>query len=122
MAIEILRDRFKTSSDFTFTASSLVRAHMQKHSLMEMKMHTARRLLAEPFIEDLMKLAIADETGCELAPTHKDRLAFPKWKLRVQEVRDQFIAQGTPLVPGCLVSGKNLIDAGFKPSPRSRKP
>lgn len=117
MTIELLRDRFKTSSDFTFTVSELVRRHMQMHTLHEMRMCTARRLLAEPFIEDLMKLSVADESGCILDPAARIELAFPKWQKRVTEIRADFAARGTPLVPGCLVTGKDLIDAGFKPSP-----
>jgi poly(A) polymerase len=117
MAIVLLKDRFKTSSDFVFTVSELVRRHMQMHSLHEMRMCTARRLLAEPFIEDLMKLSIADESGCILDPTAHIELAFPKWQKKVAEIRAEFAARGTPLVPGCLVTGKDLIDAGFKPGP-----
>ena len=117
MAIELLRDRFKCSNDFVFTVSSLVRDHMKMHTLHEMRMCTARRLLAEPFIEDLMKLAVADEMGCIIAPEHRDRIAWPKWQARVAEIRAEFEARGTPLVPGCLVTGKDLIDAGFKPGP-----
>ena len=117
MAIVMLRDRFKTSSDFTFTVSELVRRHMQMHTLHEMKMHTARRLLAEPFIEDLMKLSVADESGCLIDPAARVELAFPKWQKRVAEIRAQFVEMGTPLVPGCLVTGRDLIDAGFKPGP-----
>ncbi len=117
MAIEMLRDRFKCSNDFVFTVSELVRRHMQMHTLHEMRMCTARRLLAEPFIEDLMKLSIADESGCILDPAARIELAFPKWQKRVAEIRAEFAARGTPLVPGCLVTGKDLIDAGFKPGP-----
>ena len=57
MAIDLLR-RMKCSNDFIFTVSELVRGHMKMHLMAELKMHTARRLLAEPFIEDLMKLGI----------------------------------------------------------------
>lgn len=115
LTINALRDRFKTSSDFTFTTSELVRNHMKMHILQDMKMHTARRLLAEPFFEDLMKLSIADETGCVIESGRE--LAFPKWQKRVAEIRADFVAKGWPLVPGCLLSGKDLIDAGFKPGP-----
>lgn len=117
MTIALLKDRFKTSSDFTFTVSELVRRHMQMHTLHEMKMCTARRLLAEPFIEDLMKLSVADESGCLRDPAAHIELTFPKWQKRVAEIRADFAARGTPLIPGCLVTGKDLIDAGFKPGP-----
>jgi len=114
MAIDLLR-RMKCSNDFIFTVSELVRGHMKMHLMAELKMHTARRLLAEPFIEDLMKLGVADETGCVRGSGVE--LTFLKWQKRVTEIRAKFVEMGTPLVPGCLVTGRDLIEAGFKPGP-----
>jgi len=116
MTITIFKDRFRASSNSTFTVSELVRNHMKLHTLCNMRMSTVRRLLAEPFIEDLMKLSVADENGSILDPTAHIELAFPKWQKRIAEIRADFAARGTPLIPGCLVTGKDLIDAGFKPS------
>jgi len=113
MAIEILRDRFKTSSDFTFTVSELVRNHMKLHSVREFRTCTLRRFLATPDLSTLIQLGIADEMGCVLAEGKNRDLSWVTW---IEEARTRFGSLPTP-----IVTGKTLIEMGLKPGPLFKK-
>ncbi len=113
MAIELLSSRFKCSNDFVFTVSGLVRDHMKLHSVREFRTCTLRRFLANPNLDLLIQLGIADELGCSLAADRVRDLSWVDW---LKEAKNQ---HGSLPVP--VITGATLIEMGMVPGPLFKK-
>lgn len=115
MADEIMR-RFKTSTEMRETVVSLVRDHMRVGSVKEMRRAKLRRFVAESHFRELVKLFESDcESSFPEDPTREDKkldgVMFLKDLLSKEEVE----------LPKPLLTGKDLIEMGFKPGPKFKE-
>ena len=107
---EAIMTRLKFSNEDTEHVVALVTDHMKLHDASKMKKSTLRRLAAESHFDDLVKLDRADVLCEGGTDWDREQLAF------IDSVRDElknFVA-----LPDPLVSGKDLISMGLKPSPQ----
>lgn len=105
MADGILR-RLKASNALREDTVELVARHMGFVAADRMRLATLRRLMASPLFEDEMELLRLDCLGC-----HGDLSAYEFLRAKQAE----FAAE--PELPPPLVTGKDLIALGMKPSP-----
>lgn len=105
---ENILKRLRLSNDFTEIVTYLVRYHMQVKDINKMKKSTFRKFINRPYIDDLIKLSLADSMACGLTE-------LPEWYKTFEKRKEEFEDQ--EVVPPCLVNGKDLIDMGFKPGP-----
>jgi poly(A) polymerase len=96
----------KFSNDEIDLVASLVHHHMKGHVAPHMRKSKLKRLLAEPWAEMLIKLAMADQKA-----SHGDTngAEFLKEKFETWEPEE--------IKPEPLVNGHDLIELGFKPGP-----
>jgi len=109
MAHEIC-NRFKMSHEDTVQIESLVAQHMKFPELPRMRMATLKRFLRQPAIEEHMELhrldCLASHRKLELYELAKEKLAsMPEDVIR----------------PVLLVTGNDLIAAGYPPGPRFKQ-
>ena len=96
----------KFSNDEIELVTSLVHHHMKGHVAPHMKKSKLKRLLAEPWAEMLVKLAMADQKA-----SHGDTegAEFLKEKFETWEPED--------VKPEPLITGNDLINLGLEPGP-----
>lgn len=105
--------RLKLSVDQTERIVWLIRNHMKLHSdPKEMKTSTLRRLVANPFFEDLVKLTRADDLG-----SNGDTSALDALEARIAQL-PPFTEVEQRQLPPPLVNGNDLITKGLKPGPK----
>jgi len=98
--------RLKLSREETGRITWLVRSHMRFRDVRQMRQSTLKRLLAEPYIDDLSRLIRADILG-----SHGD-LGDYEWALARKE---EFEESGEEVKP--LLSGHDLMAMGLEPGP-----
>lgn len=106
MAEEVCR-RLRFSVEQTDRIVWLVKNHMKLHEDADrMKTSTLRRLVASPYIEDLLKLVLADVLG-----SNGNTSTLDAFKKRIAELPVE------RKLPPPLITGNDLIRKGLKPSP-----
>jgi len=109
MAAQICR-RLKMSNDASQRICDLVAYHMRIRHVKEMRPSKLKRLLREPFFPELLQLHRAD---CLASHGKLDLYEF---------CRAQLAESGdVGLRPAPLLSGKDLIAAGYAPGPRFKE-
>ena len=109
MAVQICR-RLKMSNDASQRICDLVAYHMRIRHVKEMRPSKLKRLLREPFFPELLQLHRAD---CLASHGKLDLYEF---------CRRQLAGSGdVGLRPAPLLSGKDLIAAGYAPGPRFKE-
>ena len=109
MAAQICR-RLKMSNDASQRICDLVAYHMRIRHVKEMRSSKLKRLLREPFFPELLQLHRAD---CLASHGKLDLYEF---------CRAQLAESGdVGLRPAPLLSGKDLIAAGYAPGPRFKE-
>ena len=98
--------RLKFSNNFIKRVKFLIADHMKLHQVRKFKKSTLKRYLALSYIEDLITLGEADALS---ATGDLDAINFIREKQ--QEIEPEVIK------PVPLITGKDLIDLGFKPGP-----
>jgi poly(A) polymerase len=109
MARAIL-NRFRFSNEETEQILSLVQHHMQFGDVTNMKQSTLKRFLRLPKFDEHLALHYAD---CMSAHGDLSKYEFAKQKLEAmgeEEIR-----------PKLLLTGADLIAAGYKPGPRFKQ-
>jgi poly(A) polymerase len=103
---EILR-RLRFSNEDTEQILALIKNHMRFGDILEMKPSTLKRFLRLPHFDEHLELHRLDASSA-----HGD--------LRLYDfARAQYEAEPTPdLRPGPLLTGDDLITAGYRPSPQ----
>jgi poly(A) polymerase len=106
IAEEILR-RLRFSNDDSAQILALVKNHMRFGDVLEMKQSTLKRFLRLPRFEEHLEL-------------HRLDASSARGDLRLYDfARDQFEVEPAPdLRPAPLLTGEDLIAAGYKPSPQ----
>lgn len=105
MALEICR-RLRISSEDTRKIHYLILNHLRIKDVFKMKESTLKRFIAEEFHDDLLKVCRADIRAAF------DDLAVVEF---VEKKKREFSERD--IRPEPLVTGKDLIEAGFKPGP-----
>jgi putative nucleotidyltransferase with HDIG domain len=103
---EVILRRLKYSNQTTDEVCVMVANHMNFMNVQKMRTAKVKRFMARPTFEDEMELHRVD---CASSNGFTDNYEF----LRAKE--EEFAAE--PLIPTPLVTGKDLIDLGFKPGP-----
>lgn len=99
--------RLKFSNEQTEQIAALVGSHMRFAMVQRMKLSTLKRLLALPGFPDHLELHRLD---CEASHRKLDNYEFLRRKL--EEMSQEEIS------PPPLITGRDLIDLGYKPGPR----
>lgn len=107
---EVILRRLKYSNQTTDDVCVMVANHMNFMNVQKMRTAKVKRFMARPTFEDEMELHRVD---CASSNGFTDNYEF----LRAKEV--EFAAE--PLIPPPLVTGKDLIDLGFKPGPEFKE-
>jgi len=102
--------RLKLSNQETEKVCWLVRSHMRFRDVRKMRDSTLKRLLAEPWIDELGQVIRADILG-----SHGDLTDY-NWALKRKE---ELEASGEVIKP--MLSGDDLIAMGLKPGPKFRE-
>lgn len=110
MADTIMR-RLKFSNEEREHVVALVRDHMKVHEVKKMKKSTTKKLLSASHADDLIKLGKADAFGRHFEEGQG-------WEV-LQRLRDEW--EPEEIKPEPLLTGKDLIAMGFKPSPLFKK-
>lgn len=105
MALEIC-GRLRMSSEETRKIHYLVLNHLRIKDVFKMKESTLKRFIAEEFHDDLLKVCRADIRAAFDDLGVVDFVVAKKKEFSVRDIR-----------PEPLISGKDLIEAGFKPGP-----
>jgi tRNA nucleotidyltransferase/poly(A) polymerase len=109
MAETILR-RLKYPNDIIAAVIPMVARHMQFMNVQKMRIAKLKRFMAEPTFDREMELHRVD---CGSSNGFTDNYEF------LQAKAAQFAAE--PLIPPPLISGRDLIKLGLKPSPRFKE-
>jgi poly(A) polymerase len=103
-------ERLRFSNAETDATVVGVKNHMSFKDVKNMRVATLKRFLARPTIEDEMELHRVDCLGSHgLLDNHEF--------LRTKQVE----FSNAPLIPPPLITGRNLIASGYKPSPLFKK-
>lgn len=105
MSKEILGN-LKFSNEEIDRVVSLVANHMRFKDVQQMRLSTLKRFLSMPHFDEHLELHRLD---CLASNGYTDSLEYVKAKLN--ELRSEDLA------PPRLISGRDLIDAGFQPGP-----
>jgi poly(A) polymerase len=105
MSEEMLR-RLRFSNDVIEAVVPMVARHMQFMHVQQMRVAKLKRFMASPRFDDELELHRVD---CASSNGFTDNLYF------LLEKRDEFSRE--PLIPPPLISGRDLIAHGLKPSP-----
>jgi len=108
--------RFHTSTEMRETVVALVKDHMRVGSVKDMKKAKLRRFVAEPHFVELAKLF---ESDCE--SSFPDDLNREDKKLEGVKFIKDFLSNEVVELPKPLLSGKDLIELGFKPGPKFKE-
>jgi putative nucleotidyltransferase with HDIG domain len=109
IAHEILR-RLRFSNEDCAQILSLVENHMRFGDVMKMKDSTLKRFFRLPRFEEHLALHRLDVTS-----SHGDLSLYDFAKRRREELSEEEVR------PKLLVTGRDLIDAGYQPGPRFRE-
>ncbi len=109
MADAILR-RLRYSNDTIAAVVPMVARHMQFMNVQQMRTAKLKRFMAEPHFQQEMELHRVD---CGSSNGFTDNHEF------LQKKAAEFAAE--PLIPPPLVTGRDLIKLGLKPSPRFKE-
>ena len=104
---EAICARLRFSNEETAQIVALIRHHMQFGDLRQMKQSTLKRFLRLPQFEEHLSLHFADCSSCHGNLSLYD---FAKEAYEREEPED--------LRPALLVTGRDLIGAGYRPSPQ----
>lgn len=103
MSRDILQ-RLKYSNDTIARVSSMVSQHMLFHQVKRMKRSKLRRLMGQPYFEELLALHRADSLG------GKGDLSRYEFMLnKAKEFANE------PLIPKALLTGRDLLELGVAP-------
>jgi poly(A) polymerase len=107
---EVILGRLRFSNEDTAQIVSLIRHHMQFGDVLQMKQSTLKRFLRLPLFEEHLALHRAD---CMSA--HGD--------LRLYDFAKAAYEREEPVEtrPAWLVTGRDLIAAGYRPSPQFKR-
>ena len=107
---EVILGRLRFSNEDTEQIVALVKNHMRFGDVMEMRESTLKRFLRLPHFEEHLALHWLDASSC-----HGDlRLyGFAKERFEAQPVE--------AMRPALLVTGRDLIAAGYRPGPRFKE-
>jgi poly(A) polymerase len=105
MSEEMLR-RLRFSNDVIEAVVPMVARHMQFMHVQQMRVAKLKRFMASPRFDDELELHRVD---CASSNGFTDNLYF------LLEKREEFSRE--PLIPPPLISGRDLITHGLKPSP-----
>ena len=107
---EVILGRLRFSNEDTEQIVALVKNHMRFGDVMEMRESTLKRFLRLPKFEEHLALHWLDASSC-----HGDlRLyGFAKERFEAQPVE--------AMRPALLVTGRDLIAAGYRPGPRFKE-
>ena len=105
MAADMLR-RLRYSNDIIDSVVPMVTRHMQFMNVQQMRTAKLKRFMASPTFDFEMELHRVD---CGSSNGFTDNLEYLIAK------REEFSRE--PLIPAPLMSGRDLIQAGFKPGP-----
>jgi len=107
---EEIFDRLRFSNAEREATVVAVQNHMAFKDVQQMRVATLKRFLARPTIDDELELHRVDCLGSHgMIDNYKFLLAM----------REEF--SRAPLIPPPLVSGRDLIDLGWKPGPEFKK-
>ena len=114
---EKILKRFKFSNDFISTVCDLVSNHMKFMYVSRMRVSKLRRFLAKPRFDLHLALHKADCLACH---GKLDNYRFCERKIK-EFVNDPVVTKlNTIDLPKPLVTGHDLIELGWEPSPRFR--
>jgi poly(A) polymerase len=105
MAAEMLR-RLRYSNDVIDAVVPMVARHMQFMNVQQMRTAKLKRFMATPTFTQELELHRVD---CKSSNGFTDNLEY------LIDKREEF--SNEPLIPAPLVTGRDLINAGFKPGP-----
>jgi tRNA nucleotidyltransferase domain 2 putative len=105
MTAEILR-RLRFSNELVDRIVALVADHMKFKDVRHMRTSTLKRFLCLPHFEEHLELHRLD---CLASNGHTETYEFVKTRLAEMEE--------TELRPAPLITGRDLIEAGFRPGP-----
>lgn len=105
MSVSILK-RLRAPNALVETVSSMVGNHMNFMNVPKMRLSTLKRFLSRPTIHDELELHRAD-----CLASHGDLQNYYFLKTRLGELKAEQIK------PRAFLSGKDLIDLGFRPGP-----
>ena len=105
MAEQIMQ-RLRSSRDLTDIVSAAVRNHMRFTAARNMRRNTLRRLISEKSFPATLEVIRMDCASCHCIMT--DYLYLLDFLHELD---------GEPAVPPPLLTGKDLIDLGYKPGP-----
>ena len=109
MAAEMLR-RLRYSNDVIDAVVPMVARHMQFMHVQQMRTAKLKRFMASPTFTQELELHRVD---CKSSNGFTDNLEY------LIDKREEF--SNEPLIPAPLVTGRDLINAGFKPGPLFRE-
>ena len=109
MAAEICR-RLRCSREITARVAALARDHLKFIDVKKMRPATLKRFLREPHFEELLELHRLD---CLASHGNLENYEFCKRKLAELSEQD--------LRPKPLITGRDLIAAGYRPGPAFRR-
>lgn len=98
----LILERLKFSNDEIDYICALVKDHMKFHDIHKMKKSTFRKLAAQPYFDDLLKLHYADCMASNGELSHYN-LATQKY----EEIKNE------PILPKPFIDGSDLIAIGF---------
>lgn len=104
----IILRRLRYSNDVIEATTAAVANHMHFIGVQQMRTSTLKRFLARPHIEDELELHRVDCLGSNGL---LDNYEF------LQQKRSEFANSAEPLIPKALLTGRDLIALGMKPSP-----
>jgi len=107
---EVILRRLKYSNQTTDDVCVMVANHMNFMHVQQMRTAKVKRFMARPTFEDEMELHRVD---CASSNGFTDNYVFLRAK------GEEFAKE--PLIPPPLVTGKDLIDLGFKPGPKFKE-
>lgn len=105
MTEEILK-RFKFSNDFVERVTELVGNHMKWLAVKDMRKSRLKRFIRLPFFEEHKFLHRADCLGCHGSLENLEFIEEKEKEIPEEQIR-----------PEPLITGKDLIEIGFKPGP-----
>lgn len=105
-----IADRLKLSGDQKDRVVWLVQKHLAFLQWELMRPSTLKRLLGHEHIGDLLRLVRADTLGSMADDKYVDKLESIRSSMKAEELK-----------PPPLVTGKDLIDLGYKPGPGFKK-
>lgn len=104
--VEEIMTRLKFSNDEIEYVKNLTADHMQHHFVRSMRKSTLKRYMALPYFDDLTKLNRADINAASKNFSALEYIEEKRKSWKPEEIK-----------PKSLITGKDLIEAGFTPGP-----